>query len=366
MIMRDVFFVGRAARLHQLRAAQMSRGRALLTPEQHRYGYPGFRSHKNPVNTICRLNTRQIGYNFASVAREAYKVSVDIDINELKKPSVKIDLPINSDVKNFIKTFLEIFEKQKKPKYISWIKWCEERQQRYPVILKNYYKNDSPINPYAFCDVLSKELSEKDIVVSSNGASCVIPIQTMIIKKSQRHIVNSGCAAMGYGLPAAIGACLANNKRRVICLEGDGSIQLNIQELQTVVHHNLPIKIFIFNNQGYLSIRTTQKSYFNGHLVGESEKSGVSFPDMVKVGNAYGICSYKIDNINELIKLLPEILNSEIPILCDIHMDPNQIFSPRVTSRKMPDGTIISSPLEDMYPFLDNDELLTNMIIKPI
>jgi len=211
--------------------------------------------------------------------------------------------------------------------------------------------------------VLSDYLNESDVLVSSNGASCVIPIQTLRLKNGQRHLVNSGCAAMGYGLPAAIGACFAHDRKRVICLEGDGSIQLNIQELQTLVHHKLPVKIFIFNNQGYLSIRTTQTNFFDNHFVGEGPKSGVSFPDMVKVAAAYGISAFRISNHEELPEIIEQVLKTEGPVLCDVQMQPDQLFSPRVSSRRLPDGRIVSKPLEDMYPFLSRDEFKNNMLI---
>ncbi|MBN2098049.1 MAG: thiamine pyrophosphate-binding protein, partial [Dehalococcoidia bacterium] len=214
------------------------------------------------------------------------------------------------------------------------------------------------------CDILSQRLDSRDIILSSNGASCVVPIQALKIKRGQRHIVNSGCAAMGYGLPAAIGSCFANVRKRIICLEGDGSIQLNIQELETVHYHRLPLKIFIFNNGGYLSIRSTQTNFFEGHLVGESAKSGVGFPDFVKVAKAYGITACRITRHSQLEETIKQVLDSDGPALCDVVMDPGQSFSPRTTSKRLPDGRMVSSPLEDMYPFLAEDEFLSNMIIS--
>jgi acetolactate synthase-1/2/3 large subunit len=187
----------------------------------------------------------------------------------------------------------------------------------------------------------------------------------MRLKSYQRHLVNSGCAAMGYGLPAAIGACFANKRQRVICLEGDGSIQLNIQELQTLVHHRLPVKIFIFNNQGYLSIRSTQTNFFDNHFVGEGPESGVSTPDMVKLAKAYGISSFRIFNHDDMQQTIKAMLSTEGPALCDVQMQPDQLFSPRVASQRLPDGRMVSKPLEDMYPFLSREEFLSNMIIQP-
>jgi acetolactate synthase-1/2/3 large subunit len=313
----------------------------------------------------CRLNVRQIGYTFPAVARAAYKISVDIDPAELRKPTIKIDLPITADAGEFIRTLDTRLRSRRLPRRTPWLSWCKERIRRYPIVLPEYRQRRRPVNPYVFCDMLSQRLDAEDVMVSSNGSSCVVPIQAMGIKRGQRHIVNSGCAAMGYGLPAAIGACFANGRKRVICLEGDGSIQLNIQEFETVAYHRLPLKIFVFNNGGYLSIRTTQNNFFDGHLVGESEKSGVGFPDFVKVAKAYGIPAFRITRHSQLEEAIGRALDSDGPALCDVLMDPDQPFSPRTASKRLPDGRMGSSPLEDMYPFLPKDEFLSNMIISP-
>jgi acetolactate synthase-1/2/3 large subunit len=312
----------------------------------------------------CRLNVRQIGYTFPAVARAAYKISVDIDPAELRKPTLKIDLPINADVREFIRILDTRLKSKKLPKKAAWLSWCQERIQRYPVVLPEYRRRRTLVNPYVFCDMLSQCLDAKDVIVSSNGASCVVPIQAMEIKRGQRHIVNSGSAAMGYGLPAAIGACFANGRKKVICLEGDGSIQMNIQELETIAYHRLPVKIFLFNNGGYLSVRTTQSNFFPGHLVGESEESGVGFPDFVRVARAYGIHSCRIRNHNHMRDEIGKVLELDGPVFCDVRMDPTQTFMPRIASKRLPDGRLVSSPLEDMYPFLPEDEFLSNMIIS--
>jgi acetolactate synthase-1/2/3 large subunit len=311
----------------------------------------------------CRLNVRQIGYTFPAVARAAYKISVDIDPAELRKPTLKIDLPINADAGEFIRVLDARLRSEGIPKKTAWLSWCKERIQRYPVVLPEYHRRRTPVNPYLFSDILSERLDAQDVMVSSNGASCVIPIQAMRIKRGQRHIVNSGSAAMGYGLPAAIGACFANARKRVICLEGDGSIQMNIQELETIAYHRLPVKIFLFNNGGYLSVRTTQSNFFPGNLVGESEKTGVGFPDFVRVAKAYGIHACRIRDHKNMGEEIRKVLEVDGPVLCDVRMDHSQLFMPRIASKRLPDGRLVSSPLEDMYPFLSEDEFLSNMII---
>jgi acetolactate synthase I/II/III large subunit len=313
----------------------------------------------------CRMNTRQIGYTFPAVARAAYKIVVDIDPVELKKPTIDIELPIQADAGEFLRALLARLDGVTVDTKQGWLDWCRERQQRYPVVRPEYYQHKAKVNPYVFCEILSKHLDDQDVLVSSDGASCVIPIQTLRIKRGQRHIVNSGCAAMGYGLPAAIGACFARLGQRVICFEGDGSIQLNIQELQTVAYHRLPLKVMIFNNGGYLSIHSTQNNFFGGHFVGESQASGVGFPDFVKLSLAYGIPAYRVSDPGELDELLENVLTIDGPCLLDVQMDPEQLFLPRIASKRIADGRMVSSPLEDMYPFLGEEEFLSNMIIPP-
>jgi acetolactate synthase I/II/III large subunit len=314
----------------------------------------------------CRMSTRQTGYNFGAVARAAYRIMVDIDAAELQKPTFRPDLPIHGDAKVFLEALDSHLSEDGLPPKSEWLSWCRARVERYPAALPEYRRPAGPVNPYYFCEVLSHALADDDVVVSANGAACVTSIQTFRIRGRQRYIVNSGCAAMGYGLSAAIGACFARDRRRVVCLEGDGSLQMNVQELQTIVHHRLPIKLFVFNNDGYLSIRSTQKSFFGGHLVGESEQSGVSFPDFVKVAEAYRLPAVRIENPTRLAEDIRAALDAPGPILCDVRMDPQQEFQPRAASRRLPDGTMASSSLEDMYPFLERAEFLSNMLIPPV
>jgi acetolactate synthase-1/2/3 large subunit len=313
----------------------------------------------------CRLNLRQIGYTFPSVARAAYKIIVDIDPAELRKPTIRADLPVHCDAKLFLEAMCRCLGEKTLAPPRQWTAWCRELQNRYPVVLPEFRAETGRVNPYVFCDVLSDCLAADDVVVSGDGAACIMPIQVLRVRRGQRHIVNSGCAAMGYGLSAAIGACFARGKRRVVCLEGDGSFQLNIQELQTVVHHQLPLKIFIFDNDGYLSIRATQKNFFEGRLVGESSQSGVSFPDLTRVAEAYGIKAMRVSRHAELANSIGAALDFPGPVLCNVHMSPAQGPVPRVASQRLPNGKMVSSPLEDMSPLLEREEFLSNMLIPP-
>ena len=205
-------------------------------------------------------------------------------------------------------------------------------------------------------------LTENEIIAGGNGSAIVCSFQAEQVKEGQRLIFNSGNASMGYGLPCAIGACIASGKKRTICFEGDGSIMMNLQELQTVFHHKLPIKIFIINNNGYSSIKQTQTNFFNGHLTACTKESGVSFPDFVKIGTAFGIKSVKIEKPEQMEGQIRKYIDSPEPVIYDVITDSEQIFTPKLSSEKLPDGKMISKPLEDMYPFLDREEFYSNMI----
>lgn len=312
-----------------------------------------------------RLNIRQVSYNGHSFARHAYKIQVDVDEAELNKPTVKPEMAVHCDAR----VFLEELDRQldarnyDATRHAGWLAWCKERVAGYPVVLPHHRSIAGPINPYQFLDVLFRRLASDDVVVCGNGSACVITFQVAHIQKGQRLFTNSGDASMGYDLPAAVGAAIARDGKRVICLAGDGSIQLNIQELQTVVHHHLPLKIFVLNNDGYVSIRQTQSSFF-GRLVGEGPESGVSFPDMVKVAQAYGIPAWRIES-QDFVPFVEQALGMSGPVLCEVILDPNQQFEPKLSSKQLPDGRMVSAPLEDMYPFLEREELRRNLLIPP-
>jgi len=311
-----------------------------------------------------RLNIRQTSYNYAGFAPRAFKIQVDIDPAELCKPTVMIDHHIQADAKTFLKKLSVLAWKYgfTAKAHEEWLAWCKARQVKYPQVLAKHREWRGKINPYHFIEVLFDQLSENDIVVTGNATACIVAFQAAKIKRGQRLFSNSGSASMGYDLPAAIGAAFAAPENsRVICLAGDGSFQLNIQELQTIAHHRLPIKIFVLNNNGYLSIRTSQGNFFK-RLAGEGSASGVSFPDYCSVAGAYGIDAVRLDS-NEFGQNLAAVLNKPDPTLCEVMLDDTQQFEPRMSSRQLEDGRIVTPPLEDMFPFLPREELAENMLL---
>lgn len=309
-----------------------------------------------------RLNIRQVSYNWPSFARNAFRMQVDVDAAEMDKPIVRPQLAIHCDLKVFLCEMLSQLRANpfNSGRHAAWLAWCRERVAKYPVVVDKHRKPGPPLSPYYFIEQLFERLADDDVVVCGNAAACIVPYQAGKLKAGQRLISNSGSASMGHDLPAAVGAAIARGGKRVICLAGDGSIQFNIQELQTIVHHRLPVKIFVLDNGGYLSIRQTQVNFF-GNLVGESARSGVSFPDMERLAAAYGIPSTHIDTEADFSRI-GEILETPGPILCRVNLDPAQEFEPRLKSRQLPDGTLVSPNLEDMFPFLSPEELASNLI----
>lgn len=309
----------------------------------------------------CRLNIRQISYNYKEFAKHAYKIVVDIDEAELHKPTVDIDLRIHADVADVMKDIA--VKELDTGKHQEWMEWCKNVKEKYPVALPSYFLKQKPLNPYAFIQRFSSCLSEGDRIICGNGSACVITFQTMQIQKGQRLFTNSGCAAMGYGFPAAIGCAVAEKGSRVICLDGDGSFQMNIQELQTVVYNRLNLKIFILNNNGYHSIRQTQTNLFEPPLVGVCDGNGLSFPSMEKIAWAYDIPYVRIDALADISGEMRKILDIEGPVLCEVVVDPAQNFEPKLSSKVLPDGRIVSPEIDDMYPFLPREEYLRNKLV---
>lgn len=319
----------------------------------------------------CRMNIRQISYNYKEFAKNAYKIVVDIDEAELNKPTVQVDLKIYADVADVMKSIIvrmEAAQIQRKSaeqligEHGGWLQWCRDINRKYPAALPSYYEKPMPVNPYAFIKEFSEELAEGDKVVCGNGSACVVTFQTMQVKRNQRLFTNSGCAAMGYGFPAALGCAVAERGGRVICLDGDGSFQMNIQELQTVVYNELNIKIFILNNNGYHSIRQTQTNLFEPPLVGVCDGNGLSFPDIEKIAAAYGIPYARIEQLSDIHANVKEVLAQDGPVLCEVILDPEQNFEPKLSSKVLPDGRIVSPEIDDMYPFLPREEYEENKL----
>lgn len=311
----------------------------------------------------CRLNIRQISYNYKDFAPNAYKIIVDIDKNELKKPTVTPDMPIHANVRD-VMAAIAASDYAPAEAHAKWLAWCREINARYPVTLPSYYDDPSPMNPYAFVTELFRCLDEGETIITGNGSACVVSFQAGELKKEQRLFTNSGCAAMGYGFPAAIGAAVALKGRRVICIDGDGSFQMNLQELQTVVQNRLDLKIVYLNNNGYHSIRQTQTNIFQPPLIGVSAENGVSFPDMEKIAWAYGIPYVKIDDIRSAPEKLRNALNGEGAVIIEALLDPRQNFAPKLSSKAMPDGKMVSAPIDDMFPFLPKEEYEKNKDVE--
>lgn len=306
-----------------------------------------------------RNNIRQVSYNWENFANRAKnKIAVDIDKAELNKHTLKLDIKINADVKKFLQ---EINKKKAVKCPSDWLKWCQVRKEKYNPI-KSYKKGSkNKLNPYYFIDRLTTYMKPKDIMVSANASACVCAFQTAIIKKNQRVFWNSGNASMGYCLPASIGASVAN-KSDVVCLTGEGSMMMNLQELQTIKDNKLPIKIFILNNDGYVSIIQTQNNFFKGRMTACTTKSGIGFPNFEKIAKGFEIDYLKINDPKKMDMQIKKALKHKTAIVCEVMLDKNYIFTPKTSSKKLPNGKMISAPLEDMYPFLSRKEFAENMI----
>lgn len=308
----------------------------------------------------CRMNIRMIGYNLGDFGKNAYKIVVDIDDAELHKPTVKVDLPIHADLRDFFAA-VHAAGYDKNPAHAEWVSWCRALDKKYPATLPAYYEDQNGLNPYAFTTEFFKQLTEDDTVVCGNGSACVVTFQAANIKKGQRLYTNSGCAAMGYGFPAAIGACVAVPNQRIICVDGDGSFMMNLQELQTVVYNQLDLKVFLINNNGYHSIRQTQTNLFKGQpYVGIGGGYGLSIPDFSKVIPAFDIPYYKIDSLVDIEHQLDTVLNTKGPVFCEVFVDWYQNFAPKSSSKVLPSGKIVSAAVDDMAPFLDREEYEAN------
>ncbi|MBO5082303.1 MAG: thiamine pyrophosphate-binding protein [Lachnospiraceae bacterium] len=307
----------------------------------------------------CRMNIRMISYQWEHFAKNAVKIWVEIDKNELCKPTIKPEIPVHADIKEFLVNINNLIKKKNftcESMQADWLSWCKDVQKQYPAVKKEFYESDM-LNPYVFIKELTQRLHEDTAVVCGNGSACVITFQAAEIKKGQRYFTNSGCAAMGYGFPAAIGVAVQGGMKNTVCIDGDGSFQMNMQELQTVVQNELPIKIIILNNNGYHSIRQTQTNLFKGReLVGVSRSNGISFPDLEKLSYAYGIPYVRIASVDDCGSKLEDALTANGPIVIEAVVDEKQNFEPKLSSKVLSDGTMVSPPIDDMYPFLEREE----------
>lgn len=287
-----------------------------------------------------RNNIRQVSYQWESFAKRAKKIIVDIDKAELNKKTVKGDILIHLDAGIFIDRLLD-----NRPKRFNtdkaWSKLCLLHKKKYPIVLPEYRKSSKDsVHPYHFIEELTKVMPDNAVAVADNGTACVVLFQAGIVKTGQRIFWNSGCASMGYGLPAAIGAALASN-RQVVCLTGDGSLQMNIQELQTIKHHKLPIKIFVLNNGGYRSIEMTQAGFFDGNYIGCNKDSGVSFPDCHKISDAYGIKYFRLNSTKSMNAVIKNVLAFKGTVLCEVMLTKGYVFYPKISGKRMTDGKIV-------------------------
>lgn len=313
-----------------------------------------------------RLSINVTGHEYEKFARNAKILIVDVDEIEHKKPTIRIDSFIKCDALQFINTLSIEAGKARLSKGSEWPARCRSWKVDFPVVLEEYRQQATPINTYNFTDILSSQMANDDIIVIDSGSSSYVVSQSIAIKKGQRYLASGGLGAMGYALPAALGASVARGGGRVICITGDGSLQMNMQELLTIAHEKLPVKIFIFNNHGYASIKTTQHNYFSDRYVGVDDKSGVALPDILKVADLYSIKGMRIDRTDQVEDCINEALAHQGPVLVDVVCSPDQLIIPTVFSKKRDDGTMVSLPLEDMFPFLDREKFKANMLVEPL
>ena len=306
------------------------------------------------------------GFSPAGFAREAYKVMVDVDRAELAKMGGVIHTPVCADAGDFMREMLA--QKHKivcKPR-AAWKQRCSDWRTRYPLVLPEH-KAPGRVSVYNMSEVMSGILNEGDFYVSgSSGTGIELFLLAFRVKKDQRIFHTTALGSMGFGIPAAIGACLGGGGRPTVCVDGDGGFQFNIQELETVKRLNLPIKFFVLNNEGYGSIRASQKVFFGETVIGCDQATGQTLPDVRRVAEAYGIRTDIITSQDNLAAEIQRVIDTPGPVVCDVHIVLDEIRQPRLSSTQRPDGSFISKPLEDLWPFLSREEFLENMIIAPL
>ena len=313
-----------------------------------------------------RLSIRQVSYAYDLLAPKAFKVMVDIDLAEMQKPTLNIDMPIHVNLSEFIDKMVVALEGENElPKFEKWIEWGRNIEGKIPTLFDDNPDCDGYANSYKFADELFKQLHDGDVVVTGNGTAYTCTYQAMQVNKGVRVFANQGCAAMGYGLPASIGACVSNETGKTICVTGDGSIQMNLQELQTIVTYKLPLKLFVLENESYLAIKTTQKAFFKGNFTGSNPASGVVCPDLKRIAEAYGIPFVRVSSNGALESTIKDVLNSDGAMICEVKMHPEQTLFPKSASfMDKKTGKMSSAPLEKMAPFM-SDELQAECLYNP-
>ena len=314
-----------------------------------------------------RLDRVITGYAPERFARAAEKVMVDIDQAELDKMGDSIQHKICCDAGAFIRALLARRSEIKKRDCSPWLTRCSQWKTRYPIVTPEHRKPSGRVSVYHLSEILSSELQENDYIVSgSSGSGIELFLFAFDVRPGQRVFHTTALGAMGFALPASIGACLANDRRSLVCVDGDGGFQFNIQELETVRRLNLPIKFFILNNEGYASIRISQTAFFGEPRIGCDAKTGQTLPDIRKVAEAYGIPTAIIRDQSNLRAEVRRVLDLPGPVVCDVHVLLEEVRAPRLASVQRPDGSFVSKPLEDLAPFLDRAEFLENMIVSPL
>jgi acetolactate synthase I/II/III large subunit len=354
---------------------------ANILPDSHplMFGRPGILSSRGANFAVqnadflltigARLDFDVTGFNKANFARAAKKAVVDVDSTEISKLNrqLHVDVPICADAGDFIREMINQKASIDNKNREAWLHRCVEWKQKYPITLPEYWSATGRINIYVFTSLLSDELQEEDLIIPGSSGTAIDAFwQAYKAKPGQIAFSTGGLGAMGFGIPASIGGCIASNLRRTICVDGDGGFFMNVQELEMVTQRALPIKYFVLNNGGYASIRAMQRNHFKGNLAASSSATGLFLPDTLRIAAAHGIPALRVSDHSNLRECIQEVLGMPGPVICDVMLEPDQPIGPRTASTVRPDGSIVSKPLEDLAPFLDRDEFLANMIIPPI
>ena len=314
-----------------------------------------------------RLDFAITGYAPHNLAREAYKIAVDIDAAELGKLHPFLQQPVCADAKAFLTELLKHKDKLKPRSIQAWLDRCADWKTRYPVVTDEHRKPEGLVSIFNLAEVLGNEVKPEDrLVVGNSGSGIEIYLLACPTLHSQRLYHTAGLGSMGYAIPMAIAVAIANPGREVIAVDGDGGFMFNIQELETIHRLQLPIKFFVLNNDGYSSIRASQAAYFGKASIGADKNTGMTIPDLSKVGASYGLGTYVIHDQTHLRDEVRKVLKMNGPVLCDVNVLPDEVRAPRLQSYQKPDGSFVSKPLEDLVPFLPREEFLANMIVKPL